>query len=184
MVWKILVAAVLSASVSAPPVVVSQPLDQAPVRSESHQHSSDVIPFTSNGCSGFREARFFSCCYVHDMAYWAGGDRSDRRRADGVLRDCLKEISHDPVLSYVAWGLVRLAAIPGWFCCDGWNRAWRNTDRDRYSALTRDEEQQIQNEKQRICRSLTLNPATGKYRLEDGREIRANQARQVCATSP
>jgi len=176
-----LIAAALIASIAAPPVAVSVAPDPPPVQS-AHSHADGIIPFTSNGCSGFREARFFSCCYVHDLAYWAGGTRSDRTRADRTLRDCLRDISHDPLLSYVGWGLIRLGYIPGMFCCDGggWGRAWRNTDHARYATLTPDEARQVLDEKQRICRSLTLNPATGKYRVDDTREIRANQASQIC----
>ena len=83
------------------------------------------IPFSSNGCSGFREARFFGCCFVHDFAYWSGGTWNERGRADATLRQCLSDVSHNKPLAYVAFALVRMATFSGAMMDFGWGRAWR-----------------------------------------------------------
>lgn len=141
-------------------------------------------PFNSNGCSGFREARFFTCCFVHDLDFWAGGTWGDRRRADQTLRKCLHEVSHDWVTTGVGYMLVRLETIPGYFVKDGWGRAWYGTGRSRFAPLTPDQKRLVAEERLRVCRSLTINSKTGQYRVDDTREIRVSQARQVCGGDP
>ncbi|CAE78911.1 putative helicase [Bdellovibrio bacteriovorus HD100] len=51
--------------------------------------------FTSDGCSmspdGFAWSvnAYLDCCVAHDVAYWAGGAREDRLRADEELKQCI-----------------------------------------------------------------------------------------------
>lgn len=51
----------------------------------------DLNPFCTDGCSvvGNRTRTSYLCCVDHDLAYWAGGSRSDRYRADGRFYNCL-----------------------------------------------------------------------------------------------
>lgn len=146
--------------------------------------SSAVIPFSSNGCSGFREATFFSCCFVHDLDYWAGGTWSDRSKADRALWNCVFTISGERAVADIGYLLVTLGAIPGRFIKDGWGRAWYTTKRSRYAPLTPDEQQIVEAERTRVCQSLRLNPSTGWYFVDDTRQIRARQAREVCGGEP
>ena len=143
-----------------------------------------AISFSSNGCSGFREARFFSCCFVHDLAYWAGGTRADRTTADRALWRCVFDISGERIAADIGYLLVRLGAIPGRFIKDGWGRAWYDTNRSRFAPLTRDQQQWVDAERTRVCQSLKLNLATGWYLVDEKREIRARQAREVCRGDP
>jgi len=143
-----------------------------------------VVPFASNGCSGFREATFFSCCFVHDLAYWAGGNRTERTRADRALWGCLYDISGEHIVAGVGFILVRLGAIPGRFIRDGWGRAWYNTDRRRYAELTDDERQVVAAERARVCQSLRPDPKTLWFYVDDTRTIRPQQAREVCGGDP
>lgn len=46
-------------------------------------------PFTTDGCSAWPDGSWQECCVEHDMAYWCGGAAENRRRADGLLRDCV-----------------------------------------------------------------------------------------------
>ena len=150
---------------------------------------SAPIPFISNGCSGFREARFFSCCFVHDFAYWSGGTWTERRKADSTLRSCLGEISHNKPLAYVAYALVRMTTFSGAMIDFGWGRAWRRTEREMYDPLTAMQQRGIEIERQRVCSELTLNPKTNRYyvdraeRRDDIRQVWPNQARQLCGAS-
>jgi len=46
--------------------------------------SSELKPFTTDGCSAFPDGTFkqnelwLSCCVAHDYAYWQGGTYSQR----------------------------------------------------------------------------------------------------------
>jgi hypothetical protein len=155
-----------------------------------------VVPFSSNGCSGFRDAMFFTCCFVHDFSFWAGGNSTDRRRADKTLRRCIIDIGKDRIRGDFAYFLIRLGLIPGYVGIDdGWGRAWRGISgsngpaiaaRGRFSSLTPTQNTLVAEEKTHVCRSLTLNPKTGNYTIDprllrvEPRELRAQQARQFC----
>lgn len=45
--------------------------------------------FTTDVCSVFFDGSWGECCVAHDRVYWCGGTRSDRRRADRELRECV-----------------------------------------------------------------------------------------------
>lgn len=47
-----------------------------------------TIPFTTDGCTGWSDKVVHQCCVVHDMDYWCGGSREDRRETDSRLRQC------------------------------------------------------------------------------------------------
>jgi hypothetical protein len=85
------------------------------------------VPFSSNGCSGFREAQFFSCCFVHDFAFWAGGNWTDRRAADKGLRRCVIDVGKDRLRGDIAFLLIRLGIVPGAVVNDGWASVDRTT---------------------------------------------------------
>lgn len=132
------------------------------------------VAFTSNGCSGFREKTFFTCCFVHDFAYWSGGSRKERSAADHELRRCINDIGRDYFRSYIAFVIMRLGLGSGVFVFDGWGRAWLGTDRGRFTALTPDERRIVAAERREVCQSLTLDPANGRYKI-DTRFIRENE---------
>ncbi len=52
-------------------------------------------PFTTDGCSRFPDGTrdnntlWQHCCTAHDVAYWQGGTREQRRTADFALRECV-----------------------------------------------------------------------------------------------
>ena len=48
-------------------------------------------PFTTDGCSAWRDAGWVSCCIEHDVAYWCGARA--RREADEAFRACVRERS-------------------------------------------------------------------------------------------
>ena len=142
------------------------------------------IPFSSNGCSGFREEKFFSCCFVHDFAYWSGGTWSDRRKADRNLWSCVFTISGERAVADIGYFLLRLGMLPGALIKDGWGRAWYNTERRRYAPLTLEQQQMVAGERARVCGSLKPDADTGWFWVDDKRQIRPRQAREICSGDP
>jgi hypothetical protein len=58
----------------------------------------DLRAFTTDGCSGgFPEGPpghpnlWCDCCVAHDLAYWKGGTREQRKAADDTLRECVAD---------------------------------------------------------------------------------------------
>jgi hypothetical protein len=145
------------------------------------------VPFSSNGCSGFREATFFTCCFVHDFAYWSGGGRRERSSADHALRRCVQDIGRDYVRSYIAFVMMRLSLGSGAFVNDGWGRAWTGTKRGRFTALSPDERRIVDESRRQVCQGLTLDSANGQYKIDarflrevDRQHIRPREARELC----
>lgn len=86
--------------------------------------------FTTDGCSMFPDDGWVECCVDHDIQYWCGGSRGDRRTADRRLRECVAD--HKPAaLGWLMWGGSRIGGIPwspfpwrwayGWDCCRGYD---------------------------------------------------------------
>jgi hypothetical protein len=146
--------------------------------------SAPVIPFSSNGCSGFREAKFFSCCYVHDFKYWAGGTWSERSQADKELWRCVFTISGERAVADIGYFLLRLGILPGSFVRDGWGRAWYDTDRKRYAPLTPDQHRSVEAARARVCSALRPDPDTGWFWVDAERKIRPRPARELCGGDP
>jgi len=171
-----------TASSAATPHAAALAERQQPVTVDASRPA--VVPFSSNGCSGFREATFFSCCYVHDLAYWAGGTWGDRARADRALWRCVYDVSGERIVADIGYLLVTLGAIPGRFIKDGWGRAWYNTNRGRYAELTDDERRVVTAERTRVCQALKLDPKSHWFFVDGRRTIRPQQAREICGGDP
>ena len=48
-------------------------------------------PFTTDGCSLYKDDGWRACCIKHDVAYWCGAGA--RKDADVALRACVREVS-------------------------------------------------------------------------------------------
>lgn len=70
-------------------------------------------PFTSDGCSLVADLDMWACCLAHDKAYWMGGSRSDRSKADKNFRICIQETSKYWWLAWIRWLGVRIGGV-GW----------------------------------------------------------------------
>jgi hypothetical protein len=46
-------------------------------------------PFTTDGCSLWRDSSWQECCIEHDLIYWCGANSDNRRVADRGLRACV-----------------------------------------------------------------------------------------------
>jgi hypothetical protein len=154
---------------------------------DAHEHEHDApVPFTANGCSGFREGKFYSCCFVHDFAFWAGGSRDDRHQADVRFRQCLIDVTqgnlYDRAIADIGFLLMILERIPGEVVNDGWGRGWPKRSRRKYQPLSADQRALVRMERERVCGVMTYDPRSGRYRYNDSRELLPIVARSLCGT--
>lgn len=92
--------------------------------------AAELKAFTSDGCSLFPDgtvqdrALWCDCCLEHDIAYWQGGTREDRLRADKALRDCVLARTRSRALATAMYEGVRAGgnpAFPTWY---RWGYGW------------------------------------------------------------
>ena len=76
------------------------------------------------------------CCIQHDLAYWMGGTREDRRDADQALRQCVADIGEEEIAEIMLAG-VRVGGSPYWPTGYRWGYGWRYLRG--YQALTDEE---------------------------------------------
>lgn len=50
-------------------------------------------PFTSDGCTLSPDWKVLHCCIEHDMDYWCGGTKEERKKSDQVFYKCVQEQS-------------------------------------------------------------------------------------------
>lgn len=92
---------------------------------------SEIQDFKSDGCSLFPDGHFTDrnlwceCCFVHDVAYWRGGSRDDRRQADETLRDCVLKQTEDRVLAKIMFEGVRAGGRPVFPTWYRWGYGWK-----------------------------------------------------------
>lgn len=100
-------------------------------------------PFTSDGCSLFPDASLINeddwceCCFEHDIAYWRGGTRAERERADDALRACVVAKTGDAALAKLMYDGVRVGGSPYFYNWYRWGYGW-GYDR-KYQALANEE---------------------------------------------
>lgn len=81
-------------------------------------------PFTSDGCSMFPDGNWRECCITHDFAYWCGGSRKARSKADNELEQCVSDQGH-PILGWLMNHLgVQMGGHPLWPTSFRWGYGW------------------------------------------------------------
>ena len=141
----------------------------------------DLAGFTSDGCTMFPDGSYYSCCYVHDVAYWSGGTEEERKHADEELRACVREITGSGFLAgLIYWG-VRMGGGPGRDTTYRWGFGWPFPYREEYAPLTSDERKVLAGKTRALCDSLEPDPLTSGYRVDGEHEISAAQRERICA---
>lgn len=84
------------------------------------------------------------CCLEHDIAYWQGGTKEQRLRADGELRDCVLKKTGNQTLAEAMYQGVRFGGSPYFYNWYRWGYGW--SYKRKYQELT-PEEQALVNEK-------------------------------------
>jgi hypothetical protein len=146
--------------------------------------AADLADFKSDGCSLFPDGSYYSCCYLHDFAYWPGGTADQRKAADDALRACVREITGGGFRAGMMFYGVRMGGGPGRDTSYRWGFGWPFPYREEYGPLTVDELKQVAEKTRKLCESLRLDPVTGGYVVDVDKEISAAQARQICPALP
>lgn len=103
--------------------------------------------FYTDGCSLFPDGNlkdrrlWCDCCFAHDIAYWRGGTKEERLRADEELKSCVHEKTNDKVLAETMFQGVRAGggpAFPTWY---RWGYGW-SYGRE-YAPVTDEEQLQV-----------------------------------------
>lgn len=59
------------------------------------ENQNILATFTTDGCSAFpngtqnQQSLWLNCCIKHDLAYWQGGTKDQKRQADEDLKQCV-----------------------------------------------------------------------------------------------
>lgn len=69
------------------------------------------LPFVSDGCSCWPDGDWVECCVRHDLAYWVGGTREQRKAADLDLKHCVAEERGHPFMGYAMYLGVRPGGV-------------------------------------------------------------------------
>jgi hypothetical protein len=110
--------------------------------------AADLHDFTSDGCSLFPDGNFkdralwCDCCLAHDISYWRGGTKEDRKHADETLRDCVLERTGSKALADLIYDGVRAGGHPVFPTWYRWGYGWKYGKS--YAPLTEQENQQVE----------------------------------------
>jgi len=92
--------------------------------------ADQLKPFSSDGCSQFPDGTlseknlWCGCCITHDIAYWQGGSRQQKKQADEALRSCVLKSTNNNILAetmYIGARLGGLPIFPVWY---RWGYGW------------------------------------------------------------
>jgi len=87
--------------------------------------------FSSDGCSQFPDGNFTQknlwcdCCITHDIAYWQGGNRKQKKQADQALRACVLNKTDSLLLANTMYYGVTLGGSPVFPTWYRWGYGWR-----------------------------------------------------------
>ena len=88
-----------------------------------------LADFVSDGCSAFPDgtyeerALWQSCCVIHDLAYWLGGTRSERKQADIALKECVAGVG-EPTIAQLMLAGVTVGGTPWLPTQFRWGYGW------------------------------------------------------------
>lgn len=66
--------------------------------------------FTTDGCSRWPDDSWLSCCIVHDISYWCGGSKEDRKDADQEFMQCVN--NKTDIMGNIMYAGVRMGGSP------------------------------------------------------------------------
>lgn len=101
-----------------------------PLTAASHATEDKLLLFHSDGCTLFPNGTpvqpklWCACCVAHDLAYWQGGNKQDRLRADVDLHRCVKAVAGSDALGALMQAGVRAGGQPHLPSSFRWAYGW------------------------------------------------------------
>lgn len=92
--------------------------------------AGELKDFRSDGCSLFPDGTlqqqdlWCECCVAHDIAYWQGGSRNQKKQADQALRQCVKRKTGNIPLADTMYYGVTLGGSPAFPTWYRWGYGW------------------------------------------------------------
>jgi len=86
--------------------------------------------FSSDGCSLFPDGTLANknlwcdCCFEHDIAYWQGGNREQKKQADKILRICIQQKTGNSLLASSMYYAVTIGGFPIFPTWYRWGYGW------------------------------------------------------------
>ena len=134
----------------------------------SNEKEAILEDFSSDNCSSFPNGTFSQkdlwkdCCIIHDISYWMGGTKEERKRADKELGQCVGSKGRK-LLSIIMPIGVQIGGSPFFPTPWRWGYGWQN--RKGYQELNEDE-------KEVVFESLLMSDFYDEVLLKEGAEKR------------
>ena len=65
----------------------------------------------TDGCSAWPDGKKRECCVTHDIEYWCGGTKRDRKKADTEFKSCVSRET-GPINASLVYRGVRMGGVP------------------------------------------------------------------------
>jgi len=120
--------------------------------------AAELADFSSDGCSQFPDGTltqqdlWCDCCITHDIAYWQGGNRQQKKQADEALRQCVLQKTDNKLLADTMYYGVTLGGSPVFPVWYRWGYGWRYGRG--FQSLNEYEQQQVTSKLQQYTVSM------------------------------
>jgi hypothetical protein len=84
--------------------------------------------FTTDGCTRWPDSSWLACCIVHDIAYWCGGSKQNRKDADQELKQCVN--NKMSMLGSIMYHGIRMSGSPWLPTPWRWGYGWDDWPKD------------------------------------------------------
>ncbi len=109
-----------------------------------------VTSFETDYCTNYKEGTrsepdlWKHCCLIHDMHFWAGGNKQNRYDSDIELKSCIEETG-SPYVARLMYIAVRAGSYsPIKYSNKKWNHGWK--ERPTFKSLSVEDIEVINNE--------------------------------------
>ena len=127
-------------------------------------YENHLYPFTTDGCSKAPDFNFSECCKVHDYYYWKGGSSKEKKKADQLLGQCIKNATYD-IIGTAYEKTVRVFGLPFWRTSYRWGYGWKYYRP--MEKLTASEQTQVEDYNYTLGEVLSTRITPAQNRLED-----------------
>lgn len=89
-----------------------------------------LVSFETDYCTGYPEGTLNEpklwkhCCLEHDLYFWAGGNKEDRKVSDLLLKACVEETGEELQARLIYWAVSLGSYSPVKFSNKKWNYGW------------------------------------------------------------